>query len=112
MEMIFETVGNILVVVPDEARLDASVSTAFKGRIVDWVNRGHTHIVLDLSRVDFIDSSGLGVMISILKSTQKMGGLAICGVRDSVMSLFEITRTNRVFKIFDSRAQALKHLSG
>ena len=109
--MSFEIVGRVLVAVPDEPRLDASISTAFKSQIVDWINKGRAHIVLDLSRVDFIDSSGLGVMISVLKSTEKRGGLAICCVHDSVMSLFEITRTNRVFPIFDTREQALKHLN-
>lgn len=96
------TVGGVLVVKPVDPRIDASGSLSFKGRIVDWINQGHHFIVLDLSEVDFIDSSGLGTIVSILKTLGKGGELYISGLRETVASIFRLTRMDRVFRIYPS----------
>jgi anti-sigma B factor antagonist len=111
MEIEERKVGNVLVVLPREKRIDASVSTGFKGRMVDWINQGNRRIVLDLSEVDFIDSSGLGAIVSSLKTLGSDGDLVICGIRETVMGLFKITRMNRVFQIFASESEAIEALS-
>jgi len=111
MEIEERKVGNVLVVLPREKRIDASVSTGFKGRMVDWINQGNRHIVLDLSEVDFIDSSGLGAIVSTLKTLGNDGDLVICGIRETVMGLFKITRMNRVFQIFATESEAIEALS-
>lgn len=87
---------------PVDPRIDASGSLSFKGRIVDWINQGHHFIVLDLSEVDFIDSSGLGTIVSILKTLGKGGELYISGLRETVASIFRLTRMDRVFRIYPS----------
>lgn len=110
MEIEERKAGDVLVVIPRERRIDASVSTSFKGRMVDWINQGNRHIVLDLSEVDFIDSSGLGAIVSSLKTLGNDGDLVICGIRETVMGLFKITRMNRVFQIFADQREALKAL--
>lgn len=104
-------VDDVLVIQPQDKRIDASVATEFKGRIVDWINAGNTRIVLDLSHVDFIDSSGLGAIVSSLKTIGNNGDLVICGIQETVMSLFKLTRMNRVFQIFSSQHEAIKALS-
>lgn len=104
-------VDDVLVIQPQDKRIDASVATEFKGRIVDWINAGNTRIVLDLSHVDFIDSSGLGAIVSSLKTIGNNGDLVICGIQETVMSLFKLTRMNRVFQIFPSQPEAIKALS-
>ncbi len=111
MEIEERKVGNVLVVLPREKRIDASVSTGFKGRMVDWINQGNRRIVLDLSEVDFIDSSGLGAIVSTLKTLGNDGDLVICGIRETVMGLFKITRMNRVFQIFATESEAIEALS-
>ncbi len=111
MEIEERKVGNVLVVLPREKRIDASVSTGFKGRMVDWINQGNRRIVLDLSEVDFIDSSGLGAIVSSLKTLGNDGDLVICGIRETVMGLFKITRMNRVFQIFATESEAIEALS-
>lgn len=110
MEIEERKVGDVLVVLPREKRIDASVSTGFKGKMVDWIKQGNKHIVLDLSQVDFIDSSGLGAIVSSLKTLGNEGDLVICGVRETVMGLFRITRMNRVFQIFADESEAIKAL--
>jgi len=104
-------VDDVLVIQPLDKRIDASVATEFKGKIVDWINAGDTRIILDLSNVDFIDSSGLGAIVSSLKTIGHDGDLVICGIKETVMSLFRLTRMNRVFQIFETRSEAIRALS-
>ena len=111
MQIEEKKVNDLLIVTPLEKRLDASAAAGFKGKIVDWINSGNNRIVLDLSRVDFIDSSGLGAIVSCLKTLGGNGDLVICGIQETVMSLFKLTRMNRVFQIFPTEAEALKALS-
>jgi len=108
MQIEAKKVGDMLVVTPLEKRLDASAAADFKGKIVDWINAGNHRIVLDLSLVDFVDSSGLGAIVSCLKTLGGSGDLIICGIQKTVMSLFQLTRMNRVFQIFPSQAEAIK----
>ncbi|WP_134500146.1 STAS domain-containing protein, partial [Microvirga pakistanensis] len=54
--------GNILVVQVEEKRIDASTAPIFKDEMTRCIEGGQNQIVLDLSRVDFIDSSGLGAL--------------------------------------------------
>ncbi|HEJ83619.1 MAG TPA: anti-sigma factor antagonist [Desulfobacteraceae bacterium] len=111
MQMESEQQGDILVVIPMEPRLDAAQATDFKSAIVDRINDGHTRILLDLSHVDFMDSSGLGAMVSILKTIGRDGDLLLCGLGNTVESLFKLTRMNRVFRIFSTREEALQAIS-
>jgi len=94
--------GGVLIVKPSEKRIDASVATEFKGKMVDWINEGNTKIILDLVNVDFIDSSGLGAIVSSLKAIGGHGALVISGLQETVMGLFRLTRMNKVFQIFSS----------
>lgn len=111
MQIEGKKVGDLLVVTPLEKRLDASAAADFKGKIVDWINAGHNRIVLDLSRVDFIDSSGLGAIVSCLKTLGGNGDLVLCRIKETVLSLFQLTRMNRVFLIFATEAEALQALT-
>jgi anti-sigma B factor antagonist len=112
MQIQEKKIGNILIVKPSEKRIDASMATDFKGKMIDRINAGNKRIVLDLAGVDFIDSSGLGAIVSSLKSIGDDGDLVISGINDTVMTLFRLTRMNRVFQIFSTEEEALKALSG
>ena len=112
MQIEGKKVGGQLVVTPLEKRLDASSAADFKGKIVDWINAGNSRIILDLSQVDFVDSSGLGAIVSCLKTLGGQGDLVICGIKETVMSLFQLTRMNRVFQIFPTQTEALKASTG
>jgi anti-sigma B factor antagonist len=65
---------NILVVRVEEKRIDASKAPAFKDEMTRCIETGQNQIVLDLSQVDFIDSSGLGALVSCLKRLGPRGG--------------------------------------
>lgn len=104
--------GDALIVTPLEDRLDARVATDFKERMIELIASGNTVIVLDLSKVEFIDSSGLGAIVSSLKRMGGRGELVVCGLRETTMTLFKLTRMDRVFQVFDSEQQAVSALSG
>jgi anti-sigma B factor antagonist len=103
--------ANALIVRPLEKRIDAATATDFKQKMNHWIDTGNRRIVLNLSKVDFMDSSGLGAVISGLKKIGDDGNIVICGVKETVMSLFRLTRMDRVFDIFPSEEEALKTLS-
>ncbi|PPS58476.1 hypothetical protein CRX72_17575 [Pantoea sp. BRM17] len=64
-------------------------------------------LILDFSRVDFIDSSCLGALISILKSLNG-GQLLLCALNSNIKSMFTLTRMDRVFTLCANREEALR----
>lgn len=112
MEFSKKKFGCVLVIKPVHKRIDVSVSTFFKSSCADLINVGNRQIVLDLSSVEFVDSSGLGAIISIWKTLkQSQGQFAICGIKGIVMNLFTLTRMNTVVPIFTSDEEAVYKLA-
>src|SRR5712691_11320725 len=81
------SVGDVLIVKPTKQRLDTQEAGSFKEHMGQRIHAGHMQIVLDLSRVEFIDSSGLGAIVSSLKMLGGNGSLSLCGIRDTIMSM-------------------------
>ena len=100
-----------LVVKPLENRLDSYVAEAFKSHMKDLVANGHLHIVLDLSDIGFVDSSGLGAIISTMIALRPQGQLMVCNARDNVLSLFRLTRMDRVIPMKNDVNEALQAMS-
>lgn len=111
MQLQEKMVGDILVLRPLSSFIDASVSILFKGQIVDWIQKGYQRIVLDLSEVEFMDSSGLGVVISLTKTTSLDDSLVLCNLHKAVRNLFRITRFDRVISIYDSLDDACRNMN-
>ncbi len=107
MNLEIEEVGNVSVIELLGDHLDASNATGFRDAIEPCV-AANACLVLDLSQLTFVDSSGLGVLISCLRRLNGMGGdLKLCGMLESVHGLFSLVRMDRVFEIHDTRDQAL-----
>jgi anti-sigma B factor antagonist len=104
-------IGSVLVVKVLSSRVTADIAPSFKEAIINYVNRGNRKIVLDLSGVTFIDSSGLGALIGCLKVIGDDGALVLCGAGDAVVSMFKLTRMNKVFHMYGSREEAVSALS-
>jgi anti-sigma B factor antagonist len=103
--------GEVMVAKVLETRIAADVAARFKQSLVEYVNNGYRILVLDLSDVTFIDSSGLGALIGSLKVIGADGELALCGARETVANMFKLTRMNKVFRMFDGPEQAVAALS-
>ena len=87
------------------------VSTApeFQRRLDEAISRGKTAVVLDLSGVEFIDSTGLSVILNGLRRvTRQRGRMALVCTNPTVLRLFEITRLDTTFDIHESREDALR----
>jgi anti-sigma B factor antagonist len=106
-----ETVGNVTVLTLPGTFLDASNATALKHQVAALVERS-SRLVLDLSAVEFMDSSGCGAILTCLhKINSVTGKMAVCGVTRPVHALFEMVRMNRILDIHDSREAAVKAVS-
>jgi anti-sigma B factor antagonist len=99
--------GGCLVVSLKEKRLDAVIAASFRESMVARIDQGQRNIVLDMSQVSFMDSSGLGAVVYVLKHLGHSGRLHICGVTPGVMAVLKLTRMDRVLKTFDSRQAAI-----
>jgi anti-sigma B factor antagonist len=99
--------GQLVIAVMEE-RLDAHNSGELKDRFLRLLEEGARRLVVDLSYVNFIDSSGLGALLSGYKNaTQRGGSLILSGPQPRVRAMFELTRLNRVFEIFPRLQEAL-----
>ena len=93
-------------------RFDASAIGGFKDTIKGLLQEGASHYVIDLHEVDYIDSGGLGSLVSALRQTRSVeGDIKISGLSEKVRSVFEITRLHRIFEIFDDEAVAVRSYS-
>lgn len=98
---------DVLVIELREDNLDASNVREFKDGTLALIHE-RTRVVLDLTGVKFIDSSGLGALISCLRQLNgRKGDFRLCGMAKPVRALFELMRMHRVFNIHDSRADAV-----
>ena len=107
MEISVDKVGEVAVAAIPVDELDASNAGEFK-RDIAPVLQDNTKLVLDLSKLNFVDSSGLGAMLSCLRQlSAKSGDLKLCGMSKQVRALFELVRMHRIFDIYGTRDQAV-----
>jgi anti-sigma B factor antagonist len=89
----------VVVITPLEARVDVHVAPALLTTITERIDQGHRHFVINMERVQCIDSSGLGALVSALKRLGGDGDMKVCSLSASVRSMFERTHLDRVFAI-------------
>lgn len=95
-----------IMVLETAERLDSAGVGDFKNESQQLQANGEA-LIIDLSHTVFIDSAGLGSLVSLLKtSSQKGVRLALAGLTPQVRQIFELTRLYKLFDIFDSVAQA------
>jgi len=100
----------VTVVVAPGPRLDAEVAGDFRATLLRLIARGDRKLILDLPAVDFIDSSGLGALVSALKHLKQIDGhgdIRLANVQPSVHAVLEIIRLNRVFAQFRTVEEAV-----
>jgi anti-sigma B factor antagonist len=90
-------------------RLDASSAPEMKSRVLELIDAGKIKVLIEMNGIDFIDSSGLGILVSCLRLIDKAGGaLKIASLKENPKNLFQTTRLNRVFELFEDPESALK----
>ena len=100
-------------VIAVSGEIHVSTAPQFSRRLNDAIGQGKTAVVLDLSDVTFIDSTGLSVLLNGLRRVTRRGGrMAIVCTNPTVLRLFEITRLDTTFDIVGSREDAVKAVRG
>ena len=94
-----------------EGELDLETSPTFRAVVEERLNQYDTikHLILDLKKVNFIDSSGLGVILGRFKRLSQQGGkLSAINVSPPIRRIFELSGLLRIMDIYDNRQQALE----
>lgn len=109
MNLKTEANGKQMVIFVREERLDAHNSEELKAEMNRLFAGGSKELIVDLKDVRFIDSSGLGVLVSGFKNaSSRQGSIKLSGLQTQVKSMFELTRLHRVFDIFQTVDDALE----
>ncbi len=91
--------GDVMIVIPTERRLDAAASVAFKDAMSRLSAEAPHRVILDMSPIDFMDSSGLGAVIGAMKIFAPDTRLEIAALTPAVEKVFRLTQMDRVFVI-------------
>jgi anti-sigma B factor antagonist len=103
--------GDVLVVAV-EGELDASTAPELRDKFEELIGRGENKYVVDLAGVGFMDSSGISAIVNLFKRVRiGQGDVRLCNLGSEIMKIFELTRLNRVFDIYESRAAAISSYS-
>mgnify|MGYP006306931659 CR=1 FL=1 len=104
---VFDKQNTVLLEIKDE-RLDVHNSEDLKVQMHSLLNQGRCNLLVDLSAVRFLDSSGLGTLVAGYKHAEARNGiLKLCGLQPQVRSMFELTRLHRIFEIYTSVQEGL-----
>ena len=102
---------NGIPVIELEGEVDVYTAPRVKSRLIDLVDEGKFQIIVNLEAVDFMDSSGLGVLVGGLKRVKPHdGGIAIVCTKDKILKIFKITGLTKVFSIYSSTEEALQSI--
>lgn len=109
MNIVEEIIDDIVVEIINIDRATINEANLLKDMIYRKIETGYKKIIVDLSNVEFIDSTFLGAIVSSLKKVANIGGdLKLVGFRPPVRSMFELTRLFRVFDSYSDLQDAVK----
>lgn len=112
--MIFTIEKNqgVLNVTLEKASFDASITDDFKKDIAEALEENN-NVIINLSKVGFMDSSGCGAILSCLRKLSVKGGdLKLYGATKPVLTLLELVRMHRVIEVLNTREEALQSFKG
>lgn len=102
---------DIAVLEPRGSLIGGNETDMLKAKAEDLIEQGNKKIVIDLRSVSYINSSGIGALISVSSMYQKVGGkVKLCNVAKSVQNVFVITKLTGIFDVEDNRNQAIDSL--
>lgn len=108
MQLVAEPRGDLLIVRAMETRIDAAAAIQFKDRMREITQHPAPRVLLDLSRVAFMDSSGLGAVVAVMKLLGPDRRLELAGLTPTVEKVFRLTRMDSVFTIHPEAPNGLR----
>ncbi|WP_416665813.1 STAS domain-containing protein [Egbenema bharatensis] len=101
--------GKTVIVLTPTGRLDITTAWQFRLKLQECISKISSHIVVNLSHVNFIDSSGLTSLVAGMRDADKVNGsFRICNVHPEARLVFEVTMMDSVFEIFETETEALE----
>jgi anti-sigma B factor antagonist len=110
MNLQAEHVSDVLVIHVMEDRIDAAGAIQFKEKMRELVTGTTPVVILDLSQVAFLDSSGLGAVVSVLKLMGPDRKLQLSGLTPTVEKVFRLTRMDTIFTIHRTPPEQVRHV--
>lgn len=110
MDFEIKEIGDVLLLKLWTKALDATISEVIKNKVLKVIHTGQEKMVVDLTDVEFIDSSGLGALVAIYKKMANKDHFHICGIQKPVLKVFEMAGFNHLFKLYLSQEEALFYL--
>jgi anti-anti-sigma factor len=103
----------ILILRLDSKELDAKQAQGFKEKAIQIINqKGNDQVIFDLQKLQFIDSSGLGAFLSLLRQINTRGGrLCLAGMTPAVKTIFELVSMQKIFECCGTTDEAIHHLT-
>lgn len=111
MNIEIERLPQAIIMTPVVRRLDASVAATFREMLSREMANEQKALIIDFSRVDFIDSSCLGTLVSLLKMMNGKGEMLVCALKPGIRNMFTLTRMDRVFRICEDHDAACAALA-
>ncbi|MGM0369705.1 MAG: STAS domain-containing protein [Bacillota bacterium] len=110
MELSFEK-EDINLIVDLTGEFDLHTAGYFKEKIENYLDSEVNNLILNLQTIDFIDSSGIGAILSIYKKIEQRGGkMAIINISPTLKRVFEISGVLNVIDVYDNRREAVKNI--
>lgn len=109
---ITNTLKNNILVIQLTGEVDLYHAPKIKDVVLEKIKEGHDNIIIDLEKVTYIDSTGIGSLIFSRTTINKNGGnLILINIKDSVKKIFELTKLNSFFKICEDVDHALSSIT-
>lgn len=100
--------GDLVVILAPTGRLDITTAWQFRLKLQESISEDSPHILVNLSEVNFIDSSGLTSLVAGMRDADKIdGSFRICNVHPEAKLVFEVTMMDSVFDIYETEEEAL-----
>lgn len=112
MQLQVSEVGRNVIIALQQPRLDHVVAAAFRDKVLEKAGATEQTLILDLSQVEFMDSSGLGALMGIRKRLGWSVRIVLAGLRSPVFRVFELAQVTSVFAFYTSVETALGRAAG
>lgn len=93
--------------------IDLYTAPMFKRALTQTIDGGHSDLLVDMTQVSYMDSSGFGTLLGVTKKVRPSGGsVNLIGCNEAIHRMLKITRLNTIFGIFDTEDEAVTTLRG
>ncbi|MBP2228767.1 anti-sigma B factor antagonist [Azospirillum agricola] len=106
-----QTIGPVLVLAVEAPRLDAALAVRFREEMLQHLAEEPGRVVFDFSGVTFLDSSGLGALVSVVKRVNHHCKPVLCGLQPAVRTMFALTRMDKVLQVRGTVDEAVASLA-